>query len=57
MCFFVEGISVDMLIEGILVDTVTGDEVEKKKEKMSKSRYNGVDPRSVLDQYGCDISR
>ncbi|ESO03773.1 hypothetical protein HELRODRAFT_112157 [Helobdella robusta] len=26
-------------------------------EKMSKSKHNGVDPQSIMDEYGCDSTR
>ncbi|XP_056009191.1 probable leucine--tRNA ligase, mitochondrial isoform X2 [Ostrea edulis] len=35
----------------------TGEEVVVQWEKMSKSKYNGVDPQDVIDQYGVDATR
>lgn len=35
----------------------TGALVEVQWEKMSKSKYNGVDPEDVLQQYGIDATR
>lgn len=39
------------------VDPATGDPLEVFYEKMSKSKYNGVDPLKVLDKYGADTAR
>ncbi|MBD1872957.1 leucine--tRNA ligase [Nodosilinea sp. FACHB-131] len=39
------------------VDPDTGDALEVFYEKMSKSKYNGVDPKSVLAKYGADTAR
>ncbi|HZG37865.1 MAG TPA: leucine--tRNA ligase, partial [Nodosilinea sp.] len=39
------------------VDPATGDALEVFYEKMSKSKYNGVDPKSVLAKYGADTAR
>ncbi|MGB3135383.1 MAG: leucine--tRNA ligase [Nodosilinea sp.] len=39
------------------VDPQTGDALEVFYEKMSKSKYNGVDPKSVLAKYGADTAR
>lgn len=38
-------------------DPNTGDELNVFYEKMSKSKYNGVDPLEVLDKYGADTAR
>jgi leucyl-tRNA synthetase len=38
-------------------DPVTGDVLETFFEKMSKSKYNGVDPAAVIDRYGADTAR
>jgi len=38
-------------------DPVTGEKIEIIYEKMSKSKYNGVDPSVVIDKYGADTAR
>jgi leucyl-tRNA synthetase len=38
-------------------DPITGEVLEVFYEKMSKSKYNGVDPASVIDRYGADTAR
>ena len=38
-------------------DPETGDSLEVLFEKMSKSKYNGVDPAAVIDRYGADTAR
>ncbi|WP_072622571.1 leucine--tRNA ligase [Spirulina major] len=38
-------------------DPTTGDPLEVFYEKMSKSKYNGVDPKAVLGKYGADTAR
>ncbi|MBW4632662.1 MAG: leucine--tRNA ligase [Iphinoe sp. HA4291-MV1] len=39
------------------VDPETGERLEDFYEKMSKSKYNGVDPQEVLAKYGADTAR
>ncbi|MFZ9736416.1 MAG: leucine--tRNA ligase [Prochlorotrichaceae cyanobacterium] len=39
------------------VDPNSGDRLEVFYEKMSKSKYNGVDPQTVLTKYGADTAR
>lgn len=38
-------------------DPASGDVLETFFEKMSKSKYNGVDPAAVIDRYGADTAR
>jgi leucyl-tRNA synthetase len=38
-------------------DPITGDPLDTFYEKMSKSKYNGVDPAVVIDRYGADTAR
>ncbi|WP_267384493.1 leucine--tRNA ligase [Cyanobacterium sp. uoEpiScrs1] len=38
-------------------DPNTGDKLEVFYEKMSKSKYNGVDPEKVIAKYGIDTAR
>ena len=38
-------------------DPNTGDKLQVFYEKMSKSKYNGVDPQGVLAKYGADTAR
>jgi leucyl-tRNA synthetase len=38
-------------------DPATGEVLEVFFEKMSKSKYNGVDPAVVIDNYGADTAR
>lgn len=39
------------------VERDTGAAVLEDWEKMSKSKYNGVDPQDMLDTYGVDATR
>jgi len=38
-------------------DPLTGEVLEMFYEKMSKSKYNGVDPAAVIERYGADTAR
>jgi leucyl-tRNA synthetase len=38
-------------------DPETGEPLEVSYEKMSKSKYNGIDPEQVLAKYGADTAR
>jgi leucyl-tRNA synthetase len=39
------------------VDPITAEPLDVFYEKMSKSKYNGVDPSAVLEKYGADTAR
>jgi leucyl-tRNA synthetase len=39
------------------VDPTTGDRLEVFFEKMSKSKYNGIPPEAVIENYGADTAR
>ncbi len=39
------------------IDPISGDKLHVVFEKMSKSKYNGVDPSLVIDKYGADTAR
>ena len=39
------------------IDPDTGDTLHVIYEKMSKSKYNGIDPNSVIKKYGADTAR
>lgn len=43
--------------DGSLIEAETGKEVVVTWEKMSKSRFNGVEPADVLKKYGIDTTR
>jgi leucyl-tRNA synthetase len=38
-------------------DPTSGEVLEMSYDKMSKSKYNGVDPATVIDRYGADTAR
>lgn len=40
-----------------IVHSLTKEPLEIDWEKMSKSKYNGVDPQEIIDQYGVDFTR
>ncbi len=37
--------------------TASGEELEVRQEKMSKSKLNGVDPQTLIDEFGADALR
>ncbi|BFM39114.1 leucine--tRNA ligase [Synechocystis sp. LKSZ1] len=43
--------------DNLYIDPETGEKLEFFFEKMSKSKYNGVDPQQVLAKYGADTAR
>jgi leucyl-tRNA synthetase len=38
-------------------DPISGEVLQVSFDKMSKSKYNGVDPSAVIDRYGADTAR
>lgn len=40
-----------------VIEKATGSPVEEQWEKMSKSKYNGIEPADVLKKYGVDTTR
>jgi leucyl-tRNA synthetase len=40
-----------------MVHSLTKESLEIDWEKMSKSKYNGIDPQEIIDQYGVDFTR
>lgn len=42
---------------GVCVERSTGQPAVVTFEKMSKSKYNGVDPQAILDEHGADVCR
>lgn len=44
-------------IDGKYVEKQTGDEVVTYWDKMSKSKFNGVDPLEMFGEYGADTTR
>ncbi len=47
----------DVHDKNVPIDPITGDKLETIFEKMSKSKFNGVDPSTVVDKYGADTAR
>ncbi|RHY36878.1 hypothetical protein DYB25_002383 [Aphanomyces astaci] len=43
--------------DGTVREAATNDVVVTAWEKMSKSKYNGVDPQDICRQYGADVAR
>ena len=43
--------------DGKAIDPESGEDIEVTYEKMSKSKYNGVDPDKVIKEYGADTAR
>ena len=39
------------------VEKYPAEDLEEKWEKMSKSKYNGVDPDTCIEEYGADVVR
>ena len=47
----------DVILKGDKAYSESGEELQLKVEKMSKSKNNGVDPEEKLDKYGADTTR
>ena len=39
------------------IHSSTNEPLQIAWEKMSKSKYNGIDPEDIIDQYGVDFTR
>ena len=39
------------------VHSFTKERLQIDWEKMSKSKYNGIDPQEIIDEYGVDFTR
>jgi len=47
----------EVITEGNQYKTKSGELVSMRWEKMSKSKYNGIDPLNLLSKYGIDTTR
>jgi leucyl-tRNA synthetase len=49
--------NIETINKNTVVHSSTKEPLEIGWEKMSKSKYNGVDPEEIIDQYGVDFTR
>ena len=49
--------NIETINKNTVVHSSSKEPLEISWEKMSKSKYNGVDPQEFIDQYGVDFTR
>lgn len=54
---YVRSDDVSVKSDGIAVHKKSGHRLSSVYAKMSKSKYNGVSPSTVLEEYGADVTR
>lgn len=48
---------VTIVDKNTVMNSLTKEPLQIDWEKMSKSKYNGIDPQEIIDQYGVDFTR